>query len=245
MAVALAAGGAWAALGGRDDAPPPPPPEAIGRGVALGIPARSAEVSPPPVDPGAPIEVVVPTPTDGLPVLATGSGSGAVASPPDRPSPAGSGSGSSAYLIDAIAGSQDERTPRRRDLGDGVIEINFAYLASYTFQFRGPLKHRIPDEVALLSGQVVQLEGYMLPLKVDNGKLAKWLFVRHFNNCCFGRAPEITEVIDVVTEPDERTTFVPDTVVVRGVLEVGVVFDERGDPSSVYRIQPRSISVIR
>ncbi len=51
----------------------------------------------------------------------------------------------------------------------------------------------------------------------------------------------VTEVIEVVTEPEERTTFFPATVVVRGVRGVGVTFDERCDPSSVYRIQPRNI----
>ncbi len=60
-----------------------------------------------------------------------------------------------------------------------------------------PLQKGIPDEVFALDGKQVRIEGYMIPLKFDDGKVKSFFLSRYMMGCCFGVLPKANEVIEV------------------------------------------------
>jgi len=54
-----------------------------------------------------------------------------------------------------------------------------------------------PDAVRKMDGQTVQIEGYMIPLKFDDGKVKSFFLSRYMMGCCFGVLPKANEIIEV------------------------------------------------
>ena len=55
----------------------------------------------------------------------------------------------------------------------------------------------IPDAVRKMHGQKVRIEGYMIPLKFEDGKVKTFFLSRYMMGCCFGVLPRANELIEV------------------------------------------------
>ena len=55
----------------------------------------------------------------------------------------------------------------------------------------------IPDEVRAMDGKKVRIEGYMIPLKFEDGAVKTFFLSRYMMGCCFGVLPKANEVIEV------------------------------------------------
>jgi len=60
-----------------------------------------------------------------------------------------------------------------------------------------PVEIGFPDAVRKMDGQKVQIEGYMIPLKFDDGKVKSFFLSRYMMGCCFGVLPKANEIIEV------------------------------------------------
>jgi hypothetical protein len=55
----------------------------------------------------------------------------------------------------------------------------------------------IPDNIKQLNGTPVAVQGFMLPLKVENGIATEFLLLKDQSLCCFGKTPKLNEWISV------------------------------------------------
>ncbi len=99
----------------------------------------------------------------------------------------------------------------------------------------------IPDAVTAMDGQKVRIEGYMIPLKFEEGQVKTFFLSRYMMGCCFGVMPKASEVVEVTMVEGAKAfydAYMPFVVI--GTLEV---VPDGTDPEflqSVFRMQADS-----
>jgi len=87
-------------------------------------------------------------------------------------------------------------------------------------------KNEIPDSVKKFDKQKIALKGYMLPLKVEDGKITELLILRDQSMCCYGAVPKINEWVSVRMPKGRGVKPVMDVpVTIFGTLKVGEVLE--------------------
>ena len=72
----------------------------------------------------------------------------------------------------------------------------------------------------------IALKGYMLPLKVEDGKITELLILRDQSMCCYGAVPKINEWVSVRMPEGKGVKPVMDVpVTIFGTLKVGEVLE--------------------
>ena len=72
------------------------------------------------------------------------------------------------------------------------------------------VRKQIPADVLSLDGRRVALAGFVLPLKLENGRTTRFLLLRTQSACCFGLTPRVNEIV-VVDLPPPGVQPRPDT----------------------------------
>ncbi len=110
---------------------------------------------------------------------------------------------------------------------DGTPIITFEQLAAYRYpRFlepgeAPPTEEDIPEAIRALDGATVIVSGYMMPTKLRNGKVEKFMLVPNTLACCYGKPLELNEWVNV-DMTGKAADAVPDVrIAVRGVLRVG------------------------
>jgi hypothetical protein len=94
---------------------------------------------------------------------------------------------------------------------------------------------QIPREVRALNGKDVSIRGFMMPMKYE-GKLAtEFLLMRNQSLCCYGKAPRITEWVNVRMAGKGVKPIMDELVTVFGIFYVGAV-RENGQLVGIYRL---------
>ena len=87
-------------------------------------------------------------------------------------------------------------------------------------------KNEIPDSVKKFDKQKIALKGFMLPLKVEDGKITELLILRDQSMCCYGAVPKINEWVSVRMPKGKGVKPVMDIpVTIFGTLKVGEVLE--------------------
>ena len=87
-------------------------------------------------------------------------------------------------------------------------------------------KNEIPESVKKFDKQKIALKGYMLPLKVEDGKITELLILRDQSMCCYGAVPKINEWVSVRMPEGKGVKPVMDVpVTIFGTLKVGEVLE--------------------
>ena len=87
-------------------------------------------------------------------------------------------------------------------------------------------KNKIPESVKKFDKQKIALKGYMLPLKVEDGKITELLILRDQSMCCYGAVPKINEWVSVRMPKGKGVKPVMDVpVTIFGTLKVGEVLE--------------------
>lgn len=150
-------------------------------------------------------------------------------------------------------GAADQQDRGNRAVGErtasGHIAIDFNRLAAYEYvvpgwALLGGLKpewdtsdEQIPPAVVALSGEQVMLQGFMMPLNLDENRARSFLLVRSFADCCFGCLPTANEWVYVTLTGDMTTGVVNGLpITVYGTFEVGSTTDDEGYMFSLYRM---------
>jgi hypothetical protein len=115
---------------------------------------------------------------------------------------------------------------------DGVSNIGFEHLASYAYpmpsdsnQPKPGSTDGIPGKVRELDGKRVCIEGYMLPMKLNDGLVNEFLLIRSPMVCCYGAIPATNEW--VVVKMKTGTSPVMDVPIkLYGTLHVGAVYED-------------------
>ena len=122
--------------------------------------------------------------------------------------------------------------------------VGFDKLAGFTYQvpeYAGTNKPALPDTnqipaaVKAYNGQTVALKGFMLPLKVEQGKVTEMLLMRDQSMCCFGSVPKINEFVTVKMVGGGTKAVMDQAVTLYGKLRVGE-FMENGYLLGIYQL---------
>jgi hypothetical protein len=128
------------------------------------------------------------------------------------------------------------------------LVLSFATLASYRYTLpprRSPgenaplLKAQIPDPIKALNGKKITIEGYMIPMDFEKGKILRFVLSRSMIGCCFADSLRINELIKV-DPADGMAVDYCDVARVTGTLEVGEEFED-GFLVSLYRLKADQI----
>jgi len=114
----------------------------------------------------------------------------------------------------------------------------FAYLApEYTGTNPPPLPdtNQIPAAVRAFDGRKVALKGFMLPLKVQEGKVTELILLRDQSMCCFGGVPKLNEFVTVKMTGGGTKAVMDQAVTLVGKLKVGE-FTENGYLLGIYQM---------
>jgi hypothetical protein len=118
---------------------------------------------------------------------------------------------------------------------DGYKTVTFDKLASFAYEVPldpvtnnvelAKLNAQIPESIKNFNEKPVAIQGFMLPLKVEQGKVTELLIMRDQSMCCFGTVPKINEWISIKMEGDGVEPIMDQAVTLMGQLKVGEVME--------------------
>lgn len=125
--------------------------------------------------------------------------------------------------------------PQLPDEIDGYKTVTFDKLASFAYEVPldpvtnkvelAKLNAQIPEGIKNFNEKSVAIQGFMLPLKVEQGKVTELLIMRDQSMCCFGTVPKINEWISIKMEGDGVEPIMDQAVTLMGQLKVGEVME--------------------
>ena len=131
-------------------------------------------------------------------------------------------------------------------IGDYSL-ISFDRLASFAYEVPDdPItdpkakaiieKNFIPEAVTDFHKKKIALKGFMLPLKVEGGKITEMLIMRDQSMCCYGTVPKINEWVSVRMPEGKGVKPIMDVpITIFGTLKVGEVL-ENGYLVGIYEL---------
>ena len=118
---------------------------------------------------------------------------------------------------------------------DGYKTVTFDKLASFAYEVPldpvtnkvelAKLNAQIPEGIKNFNEKPVAIQGFVLPLKVEQGKVTELLIMRDQSMCCFGTVPKINEWISIKMEGDGVEPIMDQAVTLMGQLKVGEVME--------------------
>jgi len=151
------------------------------------------------------------------------------------------------------AGGKTEPSRGKSEDG-GARKIGFTELASFEYEAEDPLasltrkrppqKYEIPESIRALTGERVEVDGYLMPTIFESGRVKRFLLTRSYITCCFGDVLNMNEVIDVTVGDGLQVSYFlsGQPVTVTGWLEVGEMKSEFGYVESIYRIVAEKVA---
>jgi len=94
---------------------------------------------------------------------------------------------------------------------------------------------QIPEDVKALNDKGVSLRGFMLPMKYEGKLTTEFLLLRNQSLCCYGKAPRITEWVNVQMAGKGVKPIMDKLVTVSGIFHVGAV-RANGELVGIYRL---------
>ena len=141
------------------------------------------------------------------------------------------------------------KTPEAKAISDDneYQTVGFDKLASYNFEVLddAPVTNltatvdkaddQIPATVKAFNRKKVSITGFMLPLKVENGKVTEFLIMKTQSLCCYGTTPKITEWVSVKISGRGIKPIMDQPVSILGTLHVGAM-RENGYLVGIYQM---------
>ena len=131
---------------------------------------------------------------------------------------------------------------------DEYTAVGFDKLSAFNYEMpdesKGPItnapptaaKDQIPKEIRAFNKKKIALQGFMLPLKVENGLITELLIMRDQSMCCYGNVPRINEWVSVRMTTKGVKPIMDQTVTLYGVLKVGEM-RENGYLVGIYEME--------
>jgi hypothetical protein len=137
----------------------------------------------------------------------------------------------------------------------GFTEVNFSTLGGYDLALNGELagtsanpartaaevQSRIPQDVQGLDGKKIIIQGFLLPVKMDDGLAVEFLLMRNQSMCCYGVPPKINEWITVRMNGKGVKAIMDQPIAVAGTLHVGPI-QENGLLTGVYEMEAEKVT---
>ena len=176
-----------------------------------------------------------------------------VAMATERPASAPAGATGSVVAAAAATPTAGAAAAAKKD-GDYEV-VGFDRLASFTFNppdyaptgaVAAPAAKpdQIPETIKALDEQKVALNGFMLPVKMEEGLVKEFLLVRDPMACCYGMMPKVNEwvVVRMTGKGVQPLMDVPLTFY--GKLKVGEMF-ENGYLTGIYLLEGERMGQVK
>lgn len=133
---------------------------------------------------------------------------------------------------------------------DGFANVGFDKLSAFAFDVSDEIlqadstnavavakktAEQIPQAVRDFDQQRIALKGFMLPLKVEGGKVTELLIMRDQSMCCYGAVPKINEWVSVKMVGGGVKPVMDQAITLYGKLFVGEM-RENGYLVGIYRM---------
>lgn len=147
-------------------------------------------------------------------------------------------------LVPAAAPTNALSASAEAPVKNGMQEVGFDKLAGFNYvvpEYTGttpppsPDTNQIPANIKAYDGRKVAIKGFMLPLKVKEGKVTELLLMRDQSMCCFGAVPKINEFLTVKMVGEGTKAVMDQAVTLVGTLKVGE-FSENGYLLGIYQM---------
>lgn len=168
--------------------------------------------------------------------------------------PAGAAGRAGALVMPAAAAPADTAAAAPKRDGDYEI-VGFERLASFTFNppeyaptgmtpAASGQPDQIPAEIKALDERRVALNGFMLPVRMEEGLVKEFLLVRDPMACCYGMMPKVNEwvVVKMTGKGVQPLMDVPLTFY--GKLRVGEMF-ENGYLTGIYLLEGERMGPVK
>jgi len=121
--------------------------------------------------------------------------------------------------------------------------VPFALLSSFPYEPPSNAKNgqtdsgQIPEQVKELNGKQVAVQGFMIPVAFNEGRVTSFILASNQMLCCFGMTPRMNEFVVVEMAEGKTARYLPDLPVVAfGKLDVSERY-RGGFVDSVYRME--------
>jgi len=131
----------------------------------------------------------------------------------------------------------EKRVPHPAPKPGQVQEMSIKELGN--FEYDAEHGGNIPKDVKGMSGSVVKLRGYMIPMDQAE-RISTFALVPSLFACCFGQPPQIQHTIVVKCAEGKAVSYFPDEISVEGKLKVEEQKDD-GYIVSVFQMDANSV----
>ena len=123
-------------------------------------------------------------------------------------------------------------------------QVGFDRLAAFKFVPPEPTmdgsepkggEEQIPADIKALSGRKLTITGYMLPVRLAQGRATEFLLVKDPSMCCYGVVPEMNEWVVVKMNGGGVAPVMDVPVSFYGEFKVGATF-ENGYMTGIYEL---------
>jgi len=152
----------------------------------------------------------------------------------------------------------NSKQPAARKTSAGYLEVGFDQLSGFSasvtydivnsnspaFYYAPRLADEIPDEIKALNGKEVAIQGFMLPLKGEAGRVQEFILLKNQSYCCFGKPPKVNEWVHVRVKGEGLKPLMDQVVTIYGTLQVGE-YSENRQMLGIYRLQGDGMAIPR
>jgi hypothetical protein len=139
----------------------------------------------------------------------------------------------------AVAGppSDEERKPHKKPKDGEIYALKIQELGN--FQYDQEKGGNIPKDVKALTGSMVRLTGFMIPLDQAD-KIKQFVLVPDLFSCCFGQPPQVQHSVIVACPEGKAVSYYPEQIQVEGKLKVAEKKDD-GFIVSIFEVSCTSV----
>lgn len=142
-----------------------------------------------------------------------------------------------ADAVSALPFNSEKRKPHVPPAPGEALELTVKELGNFNYDVdRGG---NIPDDVKKLSGSLVRVRGFMIPLD-QRENITQFSLVPSLLSCCFGKPPQVHHSIIASAPKGKAVNYFADEITVEGMLHVEEKKDE-GYIVSVFTIDVSSV----
>jgi hypothetical protein len=94
----------------------------------------------------------------------------------------------------------------------------------------------VPPDIKLLDQSKIAVRGFMLPLKLEDGKVTEFFLLRTQARCCYGLPIQMNELLTVHMAKPGVKSIMDQPVTIYGRLHVSESHDDSGALTSIYTL---------
>jgi len=131
-----------------------------------------------------------------------------------------------------------DRRPHPAPKPGEILEMSIKELGNFEFDAENGTTP-IPPDVQYLSGSIIRLRGFMIPMDQAES-ISQFALVPSLFACCYGQPPQIQHTIVVSCPKGKAVSYYPDEIVVQGKLTVEEKKDD-GFIVSLFEVEANSV----